>query len=438
MILRKLFFLAVLLFLAIGWGGLSFFNGILPVDLLSGKKNIVVMGCDVRKGDAGRSDTLFVVMMDPDKKGASLLSIPRDTRVQIRGHGWDKINAAFAYGGAKLTRDTVQELLGIRLDNYVEVDFQGFKDLVDVIGGVDINVEKRMYYYDPYADFRIDLRPGLQHMDGKTAIQYVRYRDEEGDIGRIRRQQKFILAIYKQIVSKDIIARIPGVAKQIMSMIKTDLSLKEMADLGRALHGMMERGGLKMAMVPGRPGYIDGISYWVPDIPKMREEMAQMQDVKMSEKFRANTEALEKEYASGMKETEPERKEEIAQKEATEKTGEKTTKKTAVENAEKETTQPVMKSVQSDTAATRIVRLVNCTGKETLGDKAKRRLEQAGFKVIMQGESGERNTTVVLATSTGEPVSAALRKIPFVHVTRSRDIPDAGFDATIMLGKDFR
>ncbi|MBQ8918900.1 MAG: LCP family protein, partial [Acidaminococcaceae bacterium] len=121
--------------------------------LLSGKKNIVVMGCDIRKDDVGRSDTLFVVMLDKNNKQASLLSIPRDTRVKIKDRGWDKINAAFAYGGQDLTRSTVQDFLGIRLHNYVVVDFQGFKDLVDVIGGVDINVEKRMYYYDPYANF---------------------------------------------------------------------------------------------------------------------------------------------------------------------------------------------------------------------------------------------------------------------------------------------
>lgn len=300
-ILRKIFFLILLLLLAIGWGGLSFFNNVLPGDLLSGKKNIVVMGCDIREGDRGRSDTLFVVMLEPGNKGASLLSIPRDTRVKIDGHGWDKINAAFAYGGQQLTRDTTQQLLGIKLDNYVVIDFQGFKNLVDVIGGVDINVEKRMYYYDPYADFRIDLRPGVQHLDGKTAMQYVRYRDEEGDIGRIRRQQKFIMAVYKQITSKNILTRIPGVTKQIMSMIKTDLSVAEMAESGKALHDMMGRDELKMAMVPGTPHYIDGVSYWIPDIPKMREQMAQMQDVKMSDKFRVGTEKLDKEYRDSLK-----------------------------------------------------------------------------------------------------------------------------------------
>ena len=298
--MRKIFFLIIAFIVAVMWDDFSL-DRITDLDLLSGKKNIVVMGCDIRKDDVGRSDTLFVVMLDKSKKNAALLSVPRDTRVKIKGHGWDKVNAAFAYGGHKLTQETVQDFLGIKLNNYVVVDFQGFKGLVDAVGGVDINVEKRMYYYDPYANFEIDLRPGKQHLDGKTAMQYVRYRDEEGDIGRIRRQQKFMMALYQQIASKNIIAKVPGVTKQIMSMVKTDLSLKEMVELGNVMRDMMEKDGLKMSMVPGEPKYIDGISYWIPDIPKLRQQMAEMQGVKMTEKYNENTRKLEQEYKSSGK-----------------------------------------------------------------------------------------------------------------------------------------
>ena len=298
--MRKIFFLIIAAIVAFFWGDVSLDN-VTDMAFLSGKKNIVVMGCDIRKDDVGRSDTLFVVMLDKSKKNAALLSVPRDTRVKIKGHGWDKINAAFAYGGHKLTQETVQDFLGIKLNNYVVIDFQGFKGLVDAVGGVDINAEKRMSYYDPYADFRIDLQPGMQHMDGKTAMQYVRYRDEEGDIGRIRRQQKFIMALHKQIASKNIIAKMPGVTKQIMSMIRTDLSLKEMVELGNVMRDLMEKDGLKMSMVPGEPKYIDGISYWIPDIPKMRQQMADMQGVKITEKFNENTKKLEQEYNNSAK-----------------------------------------------------------------------------------------------------------------------------------------
>ena len=300
--MRKLFFLIVILIAAFVWGDdVSLLDSVGNLDLLSGKKNIVVMGCDIRKDDVGRSDTLFVAMLDKNNKNATLLSVPRDTRVKIKGHGWDKINAAFAYGGHKLTQETVQDFLGIKLNNYVVVDFQGFKGLVDAVGGVDIIVEKRMYYYDPYANFEIDLKPGKQHLDGKTAMQYVRYRDEEGDIGRIRRQQKFMMALYQEIASKNIIAKVPGVSKQIMSMVKTDLSLKEMVELGNVMRDMMEKDGMKMSMVPGEPEYIDGISYWIPDVTKLRQQMAEMQGVKITEKFNENTKKLEQEYKNSAK-----------------------------------------------------------------------------------------------------------------------------------------
>ena len=99
---------------------------------LGSKRNIVVLGVDGREkdDDPGRSDTLFVVMFDPKSKNVSLLSIPRDTRVRIPGHGWDKINHAYAFGGHKLTQQTTEELLGIQVNNYVMVDFSGFESLV--------------------------------------------------------------------------------------------------------------------------------------------------------------------------------------------------------------------------------------------------------------------------------------------------------------------
>ena len=108
---------------------------------IQGKRNILVMGVDRRSGDTGRSDTLFVTMLDTSRNQAALLSIPRDTLVSIPGHGWYKVNHAYAYGGHELSRKTVENFLGIPISNYVLVDFQGFIKLVDAIGGVDIDVE---------------------------------------------------------------------------------------------------------------------------------------------------------------------------------------------------------------------------------------------------------------------------------------------------------
>lgn len=277
-----------------------------PNERLNLKKNIVVLGVDERpeEFDVGRSDTLFVVMFDTATKNASLLSIPRDTRVRIPKHGWDKINHAYAYGGRELTQKTTEEFLGLHINNYVMVDFKGFTGLVDAIGGVDLDVEEDMYYKDTWDGFTVDLKKGHQHLDGKTAIQYVRYRDEEGDIGRVKRQQRFLMAAYEKIASADMLLKVPGLAKQLTSMVKTDLPLKDMISLGRALHAMVKEKGLAVATVPGEGRYIDEISYYIPDIRAMREQVAKMQGVEMSERYKSAAETMAIEYDSAIQKAE--------------------------------------------------------------------------------------------------------------------------------------
>ena len=308
---------------------------------LGSKRNIVVLGVDGREkdDDPGRSDTLFVVMFDPKSKNVSLLSIPRDTRVRIPGHGWDKINHAYAFGGHKLTQQTTEELLGIQVNNYVMVDFSGFESLVDAIGGIDIDVEKDMYYYDDWDDFLIDLPAGQQHLDGKKAIQYVRYRDEEGDIGRIKRQQKFMMAVYEKIASAQILTKMPGLVSEIMKMVKTDLPVSDMLAMGGALHGMMkEQGGLQMATVPGTPEYIDEISYWIPDITDLREQMVDMQGAQMTERYRQGAEKMEAEYKRNLITAQEKEKQKAAEEKikADEQTEKKIKEDTKEKNKEKE------------------------------------------------------------------------------------------------------
>ena len=278
------------------FGGVTL-DSLTRADRLALKTNIVVMGVDERDEDAGRSDTLFVVMLDPKSNNISLLSIPRDTMVRIPERGWDKVNHAFAFGGHKLTQQTVEEFLGIQINNYVVVDFKGFKGLVDAIGGIDINVEKDMYYEDPYDNLVIDLQQGRQHLDGAKAIQYVRYRDEEGDIGRIKRQQHFMAAIYEKITSTEILTKVPGLVKELVTMIKTDIPITDMIKLAKAMNKTMkDEKGLNMAMVPGEPVYIDEISYWVPDMTDLRAQMVEMQGATMSDKYRMAAEKFEAEY----------------------------------------------------------------------------------------------------------------------------------------------
>ena len=430
----------------------SYFNpekgmdNLAPGDRLSLKKNIIVMGVDERpeEYDVGRSDTLFVVMFDTNKKAASLLSVPRDTRVRIKGHGWDKINHAYAYGGRELTQKTTEELLGIKINNYVMVDFKGFVGLVDAIGGVDINVEKNMYYYDEWDGFKIDLKKGMQHMDGKTAIQYVRYRDEEVDIGRIRRQQHFMLAVYDRITSANMLLHIPGLAKQLTNMVKTDLPLSDMVDLGRALHAMVKSKGLAMATVPGTPEYIDGISYWLPDITDLREQMVKMQGATMTETYKSAAELMEREYNvavekakkgddSGENKEAVKEEKELAEKKKAAKDKAAVTKDKAKEEAGKAASKPT-----ATKSSGTVVRFVNCSGSKTAGANAISKLKAAGFTVINGGSGELMAQTTVISTTNNGAVVGRLSTVPFAHKLRISRDGAADCDGVIMLGADFK
>ena len=262
------------------------------------KSIIMIMGVDKRKDDVGRSDTLMIATVDPRLDQATLLSIPRDTRVKIRGRGYDKINAAFAYGGVELTESTVENFLGIDIDHYIAVDTNSFVKIIDAIGGVDINVEKRMFYEDPWDDnggLVIDLYPGKQHMDGKTAVTYVRYRDSEGDIGRVKRQQAFMAACMDKVTSPEIVPRIPKIVREVIDAVETDMSLRQLLETAGALKAAAQN-GLETDMVPGYPLYIDDISYWIPDVELLRISVADALGIHVDPYLRERFERDAREY----------------------------------------------------------------------------------------------------------------------------------------------
>ena len=437
-------------------GGMSL-DSLTRADRLALKKNIVVMGVDERDGDTGRSDTLFVIMMDPKSNNVSLLSIPRDTMVKIPGRGWDKVNHAFAFGGHKLTQQTVEEFLGIQINNYVVIDFKGFKNLVDAIGGIDIDVEKDMYYEDPYDNLVIDLQKGRQHLDGRTAIQYVRYRDEEGDIGRIKRQQHFMAAIYEKVTSSQIITKMPGLVKELLSMVKTDMPLTDMAKVAKAMNTTMkEQKGLNMAMVPGEPVYIDEVSYWVPDMTDLRKLMVDMQGATMSDKYRMAAEKFEAEY----KKVVPDEELEVTKDEKTDKTVKvlrKTpseelkknssttgTKKTPTDTSKKGTSQTksgtASESQPSEQTSKRNVslKIINCSGRPEALDKAVSLAEGAGFIVAGTGTGERISSTQVVATNTDGWVVSKLSTLPFSYSMRISRNPDADTEGIVYIGEDFK
>ena len=404
------------------------------------KINIMVMGVDERSEDTGRSDTLFVVTIDTNTKEVAMLSVPRDTRVKIPGHGWDKINHAYAFGGHKLTQQAVEGLLGIKIDHYITINIAGFKKIIDAIGGVTIDVEKRMYYSDPYDDngdnggpFVIDLRPGVQHMDGSMAIQYVRYRDEEGDIGRVERQQKFLRALVKEVANPSVITKIPSIIKEVGSVVNSDLSTSEMLNLAKILNDASKK-GLKTDMVPGKPAYIDDISYWLPDVMALRRHVAQTLGVTMEEKYVATTQRDVNEY-----ETSIPKEMKVAETPKLTKTTDKG-KSTMPEKPKKpdtssDTSKPAMKKA---TSARVSVEVVNASGVADSGEKIAEVLRNQGFEV--SGVSNTQNTyknTVVISNTTDSSIVNKLSSLPFKYSLQITKDEGKSTDAVIVIGKDY-
>ncbi|WP_344137696.1 LCP family protein [Pedococcus bigeumensis] len=165
-------------------------------------QNILVIGSDARSGLAGaRSDVIVLMHVADDRKTVTLVHFPRDLWVSVPGHGKDKINAAFAYGGSPLLVRTLQDLVGVPIDHVALVDFEGFKNMTDAVGGVNVYAE------EPSTSRGYTFHKGFNQMDGAAALAFVRERKQlsEGDISRGRRQQAFIKALMLKSLSKDVL-----------------------------------------------------------------------------------------------------------------------------------------------------------------------------------------------------------------------------------------
>lgn len=231
-----------------------------------GKFNILLMGEDNVEGSR-RSDTILFITVDIDDKNIRILSLPRDTRVMIPGHGTQKLNHAFAYGGQDLMRATVSNYLGEPILYYVIVDYDSFPAFVDMLGGVEIDVPKRMRYVDRAGGLDINIQPGLQTLDGKTALHFVRFRkDALGDIGRIQRQQQFLKAMLKKAYDPRVIIRLPELAAQAMKIFRTDMSTSFALQLAGFIQNEVGRENMLFSTLRGTPATIDGLSYWMGDV----------------------------------------------------------------------------------------------------------------------------------------------------------------------------
>ncbi|HHV46935.1 MAG TPA: LCP family protein [Tissierellia bacterium] len=252
--------------------------------LIGGKDRItfLLMGVDsndVKKSKGTRTDTMILCKVDKSTGKISMLSIPRDTKAFIRGrNGEEKINHAHAYGGPELSVKAVKDLLGIDLEYYVKVDYKIVKEFVDIIGGVEIDVPMDMKYSDPTAEppLYIDLKAGLQVLDGDKALQFLRFRKgyADQDLGRIRSQQQFIKSAIKQALKIENVGKIPQMIKSYYNNVETNIPLALILKFAVNIKNY-DIEGIQMDTLPGESKYINGVSYYVP----YEEEMQAIVDL---------------------------------------------------------------------------------------------------------------------------------------------------------------
>lgn len=190
--------------------------------------NILLLGVDERENDKGRSDTMIVMTLDPNNDRMQMVSIPRDTRTDIVGHGTvDKINHAYAFGGSDMAVDTVENFLDIELDYYVKVNMEGFQQVVDAVGGV--TVENNLAFKSGNFDFP----QGKLELDGREALAYVRMRkeDPQGDLGRNERQRQVIEGIIQKGASFSGVNKVSEVLDVLGKNVSTNMEFAHMATL---------------------------------------------------------------------------------------------------------------------------------------------------------------------------------------------------------------
>ena len=270
-----------------------------------------------------------------------------------------------------------------------------------------------------------------------------------------------MMAIYEKMTSTQILTKVPSLVKELTKMIKTDMPLTDMAKVGKAMNSAMkEQKGIKMAMVPGEPVYIDEVSYWVPDMTDLRGLMVEMQGATMSDKYRMAAEKFEAEY----KKVVPDENLEVKKDEKTDKTvkvlrkptAEDLKKKNGKVGLKKETTDPAVKSgekpkksavsEQQTTEQTSLqttkrsvsLKIINCSGRPDALDKAVSLAEGAGFNVVSTGTGERIAATQVVATNTDGWVVSKLSTLPFSYALRISRNPEAETEGIVYIGEDFK
>jgi LCP family protein required for cell wall assembly len=247
---------------------------------LTARTNVLVMGLDRTVSDQNpnivysisRTDTLIATSFDPASRSVYLISVPRDSRVPVPGHGIDKITNAHAYGGSALTLRTAEDFLGVRFPYYIEINARGLTHLIDAVGGITVRIDKDLNYDDNWDGLHIHLKKGNRRLGGKAAMEYARFRhDPLGDIGRVARQQQMMNGLMDELRNPRVVFRAPRILKVLREDVTTNLKPDQLIALAW-FGARLPRGSLVHETLPGRFGMYAG--YWLPDASQDRALIA--------------------------------------------------------------------------------------------------------------------------------------------------------------------
>lgn len=291
---KKIISIILLVILVIGsislgveYGKLSYMTNmdsaekILDKPPMRGKVNILLLGVD---GEGTRADTIMLVSVDNVEKSIKLLSIPRDTRVTLNTGKKLKINSCLSFESREnFMISTVKTITGMPIHYYCEIDFDGFIEIIDVLGGIDYNVPYDMDYDDPTQDLHIHLKAGMQHLDGQGAHDFVRFRHNNpgsavyapgeymmGDIGRINAQQNFIRELLKQKMQPQYLLKITELLDTGYKYVKTNFSITTALKLISVVKSA-ETTDMETHILPGEGRYVGNVSYYLYSPSETRE-----------------------------------------------------------------------------------------------------------------------------------------------------------------------
>lgn len=246
-----------------------------------GKFNVLLLGVDE---DGVRADTIMVFSVDNVKNTIKVLSIPRDTRITLNTGKSIKINSCLGFQSReKFMIETIKTVTKMPIHYYCEVNFEGFKNIIDILGGVDYNVPYDMNYDDPAQDLHIHLKAGMQHLDGQAAHDFVRFRHNnksedvyapgeyaKGDIGRIGAQQDLLKELFKQKMKPQYLLKVTDLLDAAYEHVKTNFTITSALEFISIIKST-ETTDMESFLLPGEGKYIGNVSYYIYDSAKTKQ-----------------------------------------------------------------------------------------------------------------------------------------------------------------------